>query len=186
MLARQLFPDGIDVAPATPFEYAASAEKTHSLLMKQQPVIYEASFISNEVVVALDILVRRGGMLHAFEVKSSTKINNTIMNDAALQYYVITEAGFELEDFSIIHLKPDFKELPDENIEALFNNVSVKEWCESQKSFVKTHIEAAKEVIRKKQMPSVEQGEHCNNPYPCDFKNICNRSNTFEAGSLFG
>jgi len=185
-LAQQLFPGGVDVSPATPFEYDLSAQRTQSLLLKQQSVIYEAAFIANEVVVALDILVRKSGLLHAFEVKSSVKISQTILNDAALQYFIITEAGYELEDFSIIHLKPDYKELPADNVNALFTEKSVKEWCISQRTYVKEHIEAAKHIIQKKQMPSVEQGEHCNIPYPCDFKNICNKSNSFDAGSLFG
>lgn len=185
-IAHKLFPGGIDVSPATLFEYASSAKQTHSLLLKQQPVIYEAAFIANEVVVALDILVRKGGLLHAFEVKSSTAINQTILNDAALQYYIITEAGFELEDFSIIHLKPDYKDLPDDDVKALFVSQSVKEWCIEQLKFVKEHILIAKEVIQSKKMPHKEQGEHCNSPYPCDFKNICNKSNSFDSGSLFG
>lgn len=134
----------------------------------------------------MDILVRKGGLLHAFEVKSSTAINQTILNDAALQYYIITEAGFELEDFSIIHLKPDYKDLPDDDVKALFVSQSVKEWCIEQLKFVKEHILIAKEVIQSKKMPHKEQGEHCNSPYPCDFKNICNKSNSFDSGSLFG
>ena len=185
-IAHQLFPGGIDVSPPSPFEYATSAKQTHSLLLKQQPVIYEAAFIANEVIVALDILVRKGGLLHAFEVKSSTAISQTILNDAALQYYVITQCGFELEDFSIIHLKPDYKELPVDDVKALFVSESVKEWCVSQQQFVEDNILAAKEIIRNKKMPNKKQGEHCNSPYPCDFKNICNKSNSYASGSLFG
>lgn len=101
----------------------------------------------------MDILVRKGGLLHAFEVKSSTAINQTILNDAALQYYIITEAGFELEDFSIIHLKPDYKDLPDDDVKALFVSQSVKEWCIEQLKFVKEHILIAKEVIQSKKCP---------------------------------
>ncbi len=185
-LAHLLFPGGIDVSPPTPFEYAASAQQTQSLLLKQQPVIYEAAFIAEEVVIALDILVRKSGLLHAFEVKSSTVVSQVILNDAALQYFVITEAGYELEDFTIIHLKPNYKELPSDDIQGLFTNESVKEWCISQKDFVRESINQANNIILKKQMPSIHQGEHCNIPYPCNFKNICNKSNAFEAGTLFG
>jgi hypothetical protein len=185
-IAHQLFPGGIDVSPPTPFEYATSAKQTQALLLKQQPVIYEAAFIANEVVVALDILVRKGGLLHAFEVKSTTAIHPTILNDAALQYFVITNAGYGLEDFSIIHLKPDYKDLPADDIGALFVTESVKEYCVSQQQFVEDNILSAKEIIRNKKMPVKEQGEHCNSPYPCDFKNICNKSNSYASGSLFG
>ena len=34
-------------------------------------------------------------------------------------------------------------------------------------------------------IPEIAQGEQCNSPYPCDYKNICTKSNKFESGSLF-
>lgn len=184
-LAHLLFPGGVDVSPPTPYDYSPAIKLTQSLLLKQQNVIYEAAFSADEVVVALDILVKRGG-LHAFEVKSSISISQTVLNDAALQYYVITEAGFALEDFTIIHLKPDYKDLPSDNVQGLFINESVKEYCESQHDIVKQKIAEAKELIRSKHMPLITQGEQCNRPYPCNYKGICNRSNGFETGSLFG
>jgi hypothetical protein len=183
-LAHLLFPGGVDVSPPTPWDYAPAVKQTQTLLLKQQPVIYEASFVGDEVVVALDILVKRRG-LHAFEVKSSTVVSETILNDAALQYYVITQSGYALEDFSIIHLRPDYKELPSDNVQALFMEQSVKAWCERQLDNVKTNIAQAKELIRKKQLPVIAQGDHCNKPYPCGFKNLCDKSNAFESGTLF-
>ena len=185
-LAHLLFPGGIDVSPPTPWDYSPSVERTQQLLLKQQPVIYEAAFVGDEVVVALDILVKKGGALHAFEVKSSVKISDTILNDAALQYYVITHAGFTLEDFTIIHLKPDYKEMNADDVPSLFINESVLDFCKSKLDFVKEKIEEAKSVIKNKHIPDIAQDEHCNKPFPCDYKNICTKSNKFETGSLFG
>lgn len=181
-----LFPGGVDVSPPTPYDYTPSVNKTQQLLLKQQPVIYEAAFIGDEVVVALDILVKQSGALHAFEVKSSVRVSETILNDAALQYYVITQAGFVLEDFTIIHLKPNYKELNADDVPSLFTNESVIDFCKSKFEFVQQKIEEAKSIIKNKRIPEIAQGEQCSIPYPCDYKNICNRSNAFDSNSLFG
>lgn len=185
-LAHLLFPGGIDVSPPTPYDYSPSVARTQQLLMKQQSVIYEAAFVGDEVVVALDILVKKSGALHAFEVKSSVRISETILNDAALQYYVITKAGFALEDFTIIHLKPDYKEMNADDVPSLFINESVLDFCKSKFDFVSEKIEEAKSIIKNKRIPEIAQGEQCTTPFPCDYKNICTKSNKFETGSLFG
>lgn len=185
-LAHLLFPGGIDVSPPTPYDYSPSVARTQQHLMKQQSVIYEAAFVGDEVVVALDILVKKSGALHAFEVKSSVRIYESILNDAALQYYVITKAGFALEDFTIIHLKPDYKEMNVDDVPSLFINQSVLDYCKSKFDFVGEKINQAKSIIKNKHIPEIAQSEHCDKPFPCDYKNICSKSNKFETGSLFG
>jgi hypothetical protein len=182
-LAHLLFPGGIDASPARPYDYEPSIKLTAQLLLKQTPVIYEAAFEHSDVMAATDIIVKREGKLTAYEVKSSTKISETYMNDAALQYYLITESGYALDDFFIVHLKPDYKEAGTDDVQQLFMHESVKEFCEYKKQFVEDRI--SKELITKKRIPAINQGEQCNKPYPCDFKNICNRSNQFAEGSLF-
>lgn len=184
-LAHLLFPGGVDASPEKPYDYSHSIKLTGDLLLKQTPVIYEAAFVYNEVLAAVDILVKHEGMLNAYEVKSSTRISETYLNDAALQYYLITGAGFELNDFFIVHLKREYKELGTDDVNVLFKQESVKEYCEYKKSFVAGKILEAKEMIVKKRMPYITQGEQCDKPYSCDFKNICNRSNQFADAGLF-
>ena len=84
-VAQQLFPGGITMSrPGKP-----SAEKTGQLISEGFPVIYEACFISDNVIVALDILVRDGNGYNAYEVKSSLALSNVYYNDAFLQYHII-------------------------------------------------------------------------------------------------
>lgn len=184
-LAHLLFPGGIDSSPAKPYDYAPSIKLTSELLLKQTPVIYEAAFVYIEVLAAVDILVKHEGKLNAYEVKSSTRISETYLNDAALQYHLITGAGYELNDFFIVHLKPEYKELGTDDVNVLFKQESVKEFCEYKKDFVAQKISEAKEMIVKKRMPFIARGEQCDKPYSCDFKNICNRSNQFADTGLF-
>jgi hypothetical protein len=53
-------------------------------------------------LVALDILVKKKRM-EAYEVKSSTSISDTYINDTAIQY-AITNSGIELKDISIVYI----------------------------------------------------------------------------------
>jgi hypothetical protein len=184
-LAHMLFPSGIDASPDKPYNYEPSIKLTQELILKQTAVIYEAAFVHNDVLAAVDILVKREGKLSAYEVKSSTRISETYLNDAALQYYLITGAGYELDDFYITHLKPEYKDGGTDNVQLLFTHESVKEYCLYRLPYVQEHIEEAKNIITKKRMPFISQGDQCNTPYPCDFKNLCNKSNAFAEGSLF-
>ena len=89
-LATQLFPNGKDASPPTPFDYPQSVALTQQLINDGTTIIYEACFQYDRVLAALDILVYREGQWHAYEVKSSTSVSETYELDAALQYYVIT------------------------------------------------------------------------------------------------
>lgn len=108
--AQKLYPGGVDASPKSHFQMAKSVEKTQQLL--QQPevsVIYEAAFAHNDVVIALDILVRENGSWKAIEVKSSRAVSSTYQWDAALQYYVISGSGLPLKDFCIAYINQDYQ-----------------------------------------------------------------------------
>ena len=93
LLARKLFPNGIDVSPENYFSYEESIKKTQVALRNGETTIYEAAFLFNEVLAALDILVKDTEGWKAFEVKSSTEVKDTHILDAALQYYLIQNSG---------------------------------------------------------------------------------------------
>ena len=64
-VAQQLFPGG--VAMTRPGK--TSAAKTAALIAEEFPVIYEACFIADDVIVALDILVKSETGYDAYEVR---------------------------------------------------------------------------------------------------------------------
>ena len=75
-LAQGLFPDGFDASPPDPFHYQDSVRLTKRLIDEGTDVIYEAAFQHNQVLAAVDILVRSGESWRAFEVKSSTSVKD--------------------------------------------------------------------------------------------------------------
>jgi len=83
-------------------------------------MIYEATYQFDGIMAAIDILVKKGSKWYAFEVKGTTGVKPPHIQDAALQYYVITQSGLELEDFSIVHLNNAYVRYGDFDIEQLF------------------------------------------------------------------
>ena len=100
ILAQELFPDGLNAAPPNPLEYRTSLEKTEDYIAKGADVLYEAAFLYNGVLIYADILVKENGKWKIFEVKSSTSISETNIYDAAIQYYVVSNNGLNIEDIS--------------------------------------------------------------------------------------
>lgn len=173
VLARQLFPGGVDLSPPTPFQYARSVEQTLEHIAQETPVIYEAAFRFNSVLVALDILEYRDGKWYGYEVKSSLAISETYLNDVALQYHVIQGSGTELTDISIIYMNKDFVLQGDLDLSQLFLTKSVLDEAQSRQPMIAEEIAAQLKVVELTKSPAIDIGPHCNKPYPCDFQGHC-------------
>ena len=172
--AQNLFPGGVDASPKTHFQMAQSVVKTAALI--QQPevnVIYEAAFEHEEVIVALDILYRENNHWKGVEVKSSRSISETYRWDAALQYYVITGSGLELEDFSVAYINEDYKRQGGVDAHKLFHMESLLILVKERREEVAQKVQELKDVTRLKNSPPVPIGVQCNHPYPCDFRGHC-------------
>lgn len=172
-VARELFPGGINLAPKGPSQYQPAVGKTAKAIADGQEVIYEATFQYDRTLVILDVLVCKNGKFYAYEVKSSVKISSTYLTDVALQYYVISNSGIELEDIFIIYVNPDYKLKGELDIEQLFYKQSVKEQAIERQSMIGGEIQTAKETLQLKKSPPIDIGKHCYDPYPCDFRGHC-------------
>jgi hypothetical protein len=162
-------------AKGDPPNYDAALKKTKELINDGAKVIYEAAFMFNEVLSIADIVVRENGGLKVYEVKSSTSISETYLNDAALQYYVISSLGLRVKDFSIIYINNQYLRKGNLDIDELFTTESVLDFILPLQKTVKENVDRFKKVILKKKMPDIDIGEHCYNPYTCGFFNYCRK-----------
>jgi len=174
-LAHKLFPGGTIAAQGDPPKYELAIKRTKELINGDAQIIYEAAFMFNEVLSIADILVMEKGGAKVYEVKSSTSISETYINDAALQYYVISNLGIRVKDFSIIYINNQYVRKGELDLEELFTTESVLELILPLQKLVKENVERFKKVILKKKMPEFEIGEHCYNPYTCGFFNYCRK-----------
>jgi hypothetical protein len=171
-LAQFLFPNGVNAQGDEPYHSEKTAKQTAALLANHD-VIYEAAFIYNDVICAVDILVRKNNTYYAFEVKSTTKLKPQHIEDAALQYYVLSNAGIDLADFSIVVLNNEYVRQGNLNLDALFNPISVLKFLDDKQVFIAENISRLKKVVWLKSIPEVEMGGHCNSPYECSFTQYC-------------
>ncbi|MDP2424594.1 MAG: DUF2779 domain-containing protein [Bacteroidales bacterium] len=176
VLARQLFPGGIDCTPPTPFQYSRSVLQTLALIENNTSVIYEAAFIHNAVLVALDILVLKDGEWFAYEVKSSLEISDTFLLDAALQYHVITGTGIELAGISIIRLNKNYVRQGEIELGQLFTIEDVTGEVLSRQDYIANEIQEQLKVAVLPASPAIQVGPHCHRPYPCDFQGHCHKT----------
>lgn len=174
-LAQQLFSGGEVAAYGDPPNYEKALKKTEDLIENGAKVIYEAAFMFNEVLSIADIVVKEKDYWKIYEVKSSTSISEIYLNDAALQYYVISNLGIKVKDFSIIYINNQYVRKGELNLKELFINESVLELIRPMQDSVKDNVKRFKKVLLQKQIPDIEIGEHCYNPYICGFYNYCRK-----------
>jgi len=173
ILAQKLFPGGTDGTEGSPPAYKKGLKKTGELIIQGEKIIYEAAFMFNEVLAINDIIVRDGSKWNVYEVKSSTSISETYLNDAALQYFVISNSGIDINDFSIIYINNQYIRKGELDINELFTIESVVDSILPLQNFVEENVERLKKIMRKREMPGIDIGEHCHNPYTCGFFNYC-------------
>jgi hypothetical protein len=172
-LAQELFPGGNDASPPNAFQYNKCVVQTKEEIERGTKVIYEAGFNYEKVLAIADIMVREGKKWSIYEVKSSTSISETYLNDAALQYYVISNSGLEINDFSIIHINNQYVRKGELSLDELFTIETVLEDILPLQISVKENVKRLKDVVLKKKMPDIDIGEYCHDPYTCSFFNYC-------------
>ncbi len=173
MLARELFPGGVDASPATPYLYQQSVADTARYIKEGQTIIYEAAFQFEGLLCAVDILVNKSGKWYAYEVKSTNTVKEAHVFDASFQYYVIMGAGLDLEDFCITHLNREYIRNGALEVDALFEHESVLDIIVENQAEIAHKAAYLIDMLKKKAMPQIPVGKHCEKPYPCDFQGFC-------------
>lgn len=173
IFARQLFPGGIDASPKSHKNFTPSIVLTQKLIKEGTEVIYEAAFNHKQVLAAMDILVKKNNAWYAYEVKSSTRISAVNIQDAALQYYVISQSGIELEDISIVTINNQYVRDGHLDLHKLFSIQSVLKDVLAMQALIHNKVIELKEVLDLPFIPVKEIGEHCFSPYKCNFMGHC-------------
>jgi len=144
-------------------------EATERALLGGAPVVYEGSFQGGGVYGAVDILERKGKRFDLIEVKSSTKVKEEHIPDAAVQVYAARRAGLDVERVEIMHLNRDCV-YPD--LGNLFTREDVTRTVEAHIPRLPGEISAQLAMLEGP-LPEVTPGEQCSKPHPCPFWNRC-------------
>jgi hypothetical protein len=95
-LARQLFPNGIEVDGSRGLDEAIRA--TRELVENREvPAVFEGTFEHGGVLVRVDVLHRRKDeRWRLIEVKSTTEVKDHHLEDVAIQHWVVARSGLYL------------------------------------------------------------------------------------------
>jgi hypothetical protein len=170
-LAQHYFPNG-ELALVDNYPNSKAIAKTKELIKNGCKTIYEATFATENTLVALDILHQIDGKWHAFEVKSTNSAKSEHIRDAAIQYFVMTNSGIEIEDISIMYFDKNYVKQGEIVPNQLFTYESVFERMQTYLEVIPTNIELFLKVYQQKE-PVVLIGAHCDKPYACEFANYC-------------
>jgi hypothetical protein len=170
-LAQNYFPNG-ELALVDHYANSKSIARTKELIANGVTTIYEATFAAESTLVAVDILHQIDGKWHAFEVKSTNSAKTAHIRDAAIQYFVMTNAGIEIEDISIMYFNRDYVKQGVIVPRELFTYESVFARLQSYLPEIPENIATFLAVYQQEE-PTVLIGAHCDNPYPCEFANYC-------------
>jgi hypothetical protein len=172
-LARGLFLGGEVTGPDGVPKDSRTAERTRQLIDQGCKTIYEATFIHNGVLVAVDILHNEGGKWKAYEVKSSTEVKDEHIDDTAIQHYVVTGAGLPLDDISVVYLNNQYVRQGKLALPELFGVESVLDRVMEKSGIIPGQIDTLKRVLGSGAVPKTDIGIYCDDPNPCDFHGHC-------------
>ena len=121
-LAKSFFKGGIDVSLISNSR-AVLVQETKKLIENNASILYEATFVYNDVLVMADILIKVEDGWIVYEIKSGQKISDTNRTDASLQYHVINGSGLPIKQFFLACLNYPREEVMKMSAEEIPNDL---------------------------------------------------------------
>jgi hypothetical protein len=174
-LARERFPGGVLVEEGHTEQRAALA-RTQSLLEQGVPVVFEAAFFQDDVLIRADVLERQADGWHLVEVKSTTACKEEHVTDAAVQTYVVQASGLPVSRSFVAHLDTAYEYPGGEyDLQGLFVLEDVTDSVRQQIPAVPGTV-ARLLAMLEGPCPVERLGRRCSKPHACDFLGHCGRS----------
>lgn len=170
-LACELFGGGERIKYTGDFN--AQMAKTKELIERGTKVIYEATFCFDGILVMVDILCICENSLTINEVKGSTSVKDVYIDDASIQYYVLSSLGYNVGDVNIIHVDNSYVRGEKLELEKLFCAQSVTEQVKQKQADIPQILDKFEEILSQNSEPDIDIGAHCSNPYACDAWEYC-------------
>ena len=171
-LAQKSFPKGKDATPEDFSDFSKSIEQTKQWIAEKTENIYEATFSANNALVMLDILHCNNNEIWAIEVKSSTSVKEYHYQDAAFQYYVMSQSGCVPNQFFLMHINNQYVKNGEITSE-LFHLENITNHIIEMQPWVEENFENLLQVLDAAQEPDVNIGAHCSSPFECEYKHHC-------------
>lgn len=192
-LAKGLFGDYEDI----PFDKTITPmiKQTEELMPKKPNVITEASFDYDHNFCSVDVLKNDVDGVEIYEVKSSTKVKDIYLDDAAYQYYVLSNLGYNVKKVCIVYVNNEYVkgELPvEDELDQYFNIEEVTAIALSKQDEIQSNIDEINRFMEQygeDNEPPTCLELKCFNPYDCDFWKYCTQDlpkpNVFDVAGMW-
>lgn len=175
LLARQLFPGGVEVGNQGSLDQAILA--TRELVANAAvPAIFEGVFQHDGVLVRVDVLHRRrDGRWRLIEVKSSTSVKEEHLDDVGIQYRVVSRSGLDVGSACLAHVNRSFV-FRGGNVDPwrFFRIRNVTRQVERLQPKLTFQLRSQFTVLSMPKAPDIPPGRQCNDPVTCEFFDRCN------------
>jgi len=177
-LARGWYPGGVLIEADRLHLGDAMRFTREALKDKTIPGIYEGAFSFDGVLIRADILERVGnGAWRLVEVKSGASLKEENIYDVALQYYVLSGLGLELEQAGILNVNKNYVYDGEElDLAGLFRFTDLREKVVEIQEEVADSVAELRIFLGNKTPPPIDPSRHCRNPYVCEFSDHCRKS----------
>jgi hypothetical protein len=174
LLARQLFPGGVEVDGSGGLEQAIRA--TRELVANREvPAIFEGTFEHSGVLVRVDILQRRRDKRwRLLEVKSTTDLNQHL-EDVGIQSLVVSRSGLDLASSCLMHVNRNYVfEGGAIDVRRFFKIRNLTRRIARLDPKLTFQLRAEFTVLGLPEAPDIAPGPQCTEPVVCEFYDHCN------------
>lgn len=149
-------------------------EETDRLIKKGTKIIYEGTFVFNDVLIRADILKKnKDKSWDLIEVKSTTSVKAAHAYDTAIQKHVLEGLGFKIKNVKLMHINNKFVKNGEINPKEFFTLETITEEANNHLKEVKKNLRKFMKTLSSKVEPEIDIGGQCSKPYKCEFCNYC-------------
>jgi len=169
-LAKEMFPNGVEIKFDSS-NFNGMIEKTKELISDNTEVIYEATFSEDGIFAMADILVKNENAWDIYEVKASTHVKEYHINGTSIKWYALSKA-INLNRAYVVHINNKYVRNGELNIKELFAIDDITDTVLEKQDEIEPQLLEMEDMLSS-DMPNIDIGKHCNDPYGCDFSSYC-------------
>ncbi|WP_121626779.1 DUF2779 domain-containing protein [Poseidonibacter antarcticus] len=171
-LACKLFPNGREIAYTTNFD--EMIKQTRKYIDDGIKYIYEATFSFDGILVMVDVLEINEDGVCIYEVKSSSSVKDIYVHDTSIQYYVLKQLGFSIKTANVVHINSSYIRADTLELDELFTIADITQEVVDLQINIPSILKEFETVLEDKiNEPNIDIGKHCHDPYVCDAKDYC-------------
>jgi hypothetical protein len=169
-VSRQLHPGGVLIDTLNLKDALA---RTQQALSQQSLPVFEPAFVANEVLVRVDLLLPENTGYRLVEVKSATEVKDYHYEDAAVQYWVMTQAGVKPTSVALGHINNKFEYTEEGNYQGLITETDITASVKERFAEVPAWVAAAQATSEQTELPHATVGQQCRSPFECAYTEYC-------------